>query len=108
MDVAVKVNEDEKFAALVAAHLADSLKPVIQSMVNRAVEEAMPGHGLTQGELSKQLRLSVGTDAFDRVAYDVGMPRYKAGSDGSKQGNKQSDRWYSKAVDKFMETYTEV
>lgn len=99
MDVAVKVNEDEKFAAMVAAHLADSLKPVIQDMVNKAVEDAMPGRGLTQRELSRQLHLAVGTEAFDRIAYGVGMPRYRTGT---------KDRWYSKAVDKFMETYTEV
>lgn len=108
MDLAVKVDEDDKLAELIAGHLADVLKPMIQVMVNKAVEDALPGHGLNQGELSKKLKLTVGTDAFERVAYESGLPRYRAGSDGTKKSNKSADRWYSKAVDKFMETYTEA
>ena len=108
MDLAVKVDQDDRLAALIAEHLADIIKPTIQVMVNKAVEEALPGHGMNQGELSKKLKLSVGTDAFQRIAYDAGMPRYRSGSDGTKKSDKTNDRWYSKAVDKFMENYTEV
>lgn len=107
MDVAVKVNEDEKLAELIAVHLADNLKPVVQTMVNKAVEDALPGHGMNKGELSAKLKLSLGTDAFERIAYQSGMPRYESGNDGRKKSDKSRDRWYSKAVDKFMETYTE-
>jgi hypothetical protein len=53
------------------------------------------------------LKLSLGTDAFERIAYQSGMPRYESGNDGHKKSDKSRDRWYSKAVDKFMETYTE-
>lgn len=87
---------------MVALELADIMKPYVKQVV----EDSMPGCGLNQGELSDKLKLGTNTDAFQRIAYNVGMPRYRSGDDG-KAKRKSNDRWYSKAVDEFMKTYNE-
>jgi len=102
MDVAVKLSDEETLARLVAMALANEVKPLL----DKAVEEAMPGKSLTQGQLAAKLHMSVGTDQFEKIAYQSGMPRFLAGS--GNPGLKSAWRWYEPAVDKFLLTYTEA
>lgn len=106
MDLAVKLGDEERFAQLVAMALAEQVKPLLQQMVDKAVDEAMPGQGLTQGELAKKLRMTVHTAKFEEIAYHSGMPRYEAGNGQS--SHRSNSRWYSKAVDKFMDNFQGV
>lgn len=92
----------KNLAHMVAMELAETMKPYVRQVV----EDAMPGQGLNQGQLSDKLKLGTNTDAFKRLAYEVGMPRYQSGDDGAAK-RKTNDRWYSKAVDEFMKTYSE-
>lgn len=88
-------SENEALAKMIATEMVKELMPVISEMVAAAVDQHMPGRGLTQGELAKRLHISEGTDDFKHLA-DVVLPSYPAG---------KNRRWWSKAVDKVMETY---
>ncbi|GEL37326.1 hypothetical protein FC12_GL001754 [Lacticaseibacillus paracasei subsp. tolerans DSM 20258] len=108
MDVAVKLDESQELLHLLIQETVKAVVPIIKSIVATEIEKLRPKKGLTQEELGTKLHLDTRTDAFKRIAFNPKMPRYYAGNDGAKKSDKRQMRWYEGAVDKFMETYTEV
>lgn len=96
MDIAVQAS-DETIAKLIASELVKQFTPLVIKLVKTQVEENEPSFGITQQELAKKLRMTVGSDDFNRMAYEL-LPHYQNGA---------QTRWNSRAADKFLETYTD-
>lgn len=99
MDMAVKLPEDAEnaFVKAVAAEVVKQAMPVMVELARAAVQDETPSYGLTQAEVAKKLRMTVGTEDFHRMAYEV-LPHYWAGGQA---------RWNSRAIDKCLEDYSE-
>ncbi|WP_125570895.1 hypothetical protein [Lacticaseibacillus songhuajiangensis] len=103
MQMTLEPETENGMAKAIAAEMTKQAMPVLREMIRQAVADQMPTPpAMNRGELAKRLRTSNSTRGMakadlDRLADEV-LPSYHIGSER---------RWDRRAVDKFLENYSE-